>query len=54
MTKALFLSVDQLHVKVNLIANIINVLFEVLKSIVKLMNEISIILKHDWSIKRLI
>ncbi len=54
MTKASFLSVDQLHVKVNLIVNVAIILFKVLKSIVKLMNEILIILKHDWSIKRLI
>ena len=54
MTKASFLSVNQLHVKVNLVANITDVLFEVLKSVVKLMNEISIILRHDRSIKILI
>jgi len=47
MTKASFLSVDQLHVKVNLIVNVAIILFKVLKSIVKLMNEILIILKHD-------
>jgi len=54
MTRASFLSVDQLHVKVNLVANIANVSFKVLKSAVKLLNEISIILKHDRSIKILI
>ena len=54
MTRASSLSVDQLHVKVNLIANVAIILFEVLKSAVKLVNEISIILKHDQSIKSLI
>ncbi len=54
MTKASFLSVNQLHVKVNLVANIINISFKVLKSVVKLVNEILIILKHDWSVKSLI
>ena len=47
MTRASFLSVDQLHVKVDLIANVAIILFEVLKSIIKLVNKISIILKHD-------
>ncbi len=54
MTRASFLSVDQLHVKVNLVADIADVSFEVLKSAVKLMNEISIIFRHDRSIKILI
>jgi len=47
MTKASFLSVDQFHVKVNLVANVAIILFEVFKNVVKLMNEILIILKHD-------
>ncbi len=54
MTRASFLSVDQLYVKVNLVANVAIISFKVLKSVVKLMNEISIIFKHDQSIKKLI
>ncbi len=47
MTRASFLSVDQLHVKVNLVANIADVSFKVLKNVVKLVNEILIILRHN-------
>ncbi len=54
MIKALFLSVDQLYVKFNLVTDVTKILFEVLKSVVKLMNKILIIFKHDQSIKILI
>ncbi len=54
MTKASFLSVNQLYVKVNLVANVAKISFEVLKSVVKLVNEILIILRHDRSVKILI
>ncbi len=54
MTKASFLSVNQLYVKVNLVADVAKISFEVLKSVVKLVNEILIILRHDQSVKILI
>ncbi len=54
MTKAPFLSVNQLYVKVNLVADVAKISFEVLKSVVKLVNKILIILRHDWSVKILI
>ena len=47
MTKASFLSVNQLYVKVNLVADVAKISFEVLKSVVKLVNKILIILRHD-------